>query len=233
MASWDMVTGGIRRSATETQTYTKDIRAIAFNGSSGNVEIRADAAPGTVEVTRHYNWGPGSSRPKPEETVNGPTLQIDAPCSGFLGWCSIDYVLRVPVGTAVNLETGSGDVALRGSLGNTMATTGSGDLDVTGSGDQLQLKTGSGDIQATGLTASKVSGRTGSGSVDLDFVDAPQNVVLDAGSGDVSVRVPQGSYAVGVMTGSGDQHVGVTNDPNDPDHITVKTGSGDVEVAYR
>ena len=80
--------------------------------------------------------------------------------------------------------------------------------------------------------AAEVVGHTGSGNIDLDFVDAPRSVALDAGSGDVSVLLPQGAYAVDVDASSGDEQVDVNDDPGAADHVTVNTGSGDVYVDY-
>jgi len=232
ITSWDVLTGGLWRSVEQTKTYSDDIRAITLNGGSGDVEVRTDAPAGAVEVIRRCNWGPGASQPTPDETVQGTTLQIASECSGFMSWCSIDYVLHVPAGTDVDLHTGSGDVALGGALGETVAETGSGDVTLDGGGEVVRLGAGSGDIEAIGVSARQVSAHTGSGSMDLDFDTAPDSVALEAGSGDVSVHVPQGAYAVDVTTGSGDKDVTVTNDQSSPDRIQVKTGSGDVQVAY-
>ena len=233
-ASWGALSGGLWHSAETSGSYPQAISRLAFDGGSGDVEVRADASGPGVQVTRRLSWGPGSSQPQPNEGVTGSTLTIGSPdCSGLLRSCSIDYVVHVPAGTEVALQNGSGDVALSGALGTTVARTGSGDVAVTGGGDRLQVEAGSGDIEATGLTASQVIGHTGSGSMDLDFADAPSGVALDAGSGDISVRLPRGSYAVDVTTSSGDRSVDVTDDPASPDHVRVTTGSGDVEVAYR
>jgi DUF4097 and DUF4098 domain-containing protein YvlB len=233
LASWNAVTGGLWRSVDQHQVYAQGISSIAFEGGSGDVEIRADSTSGQIAVDRRLSWGLGSSQPAPDEQVQGTVLRINEACRGFVTWCSIDYVLHVPEGTDVTLNNGSGDVALSGNLGTTQASTGSGDLDVSGSGtQQVRLETGSGDIGASRLAAKNVVGHTGSGSMDLEFVDPPSDLALQAGSGDVSVRVPRGAYAVDVETGSGDTENSVGSDPSSQNHIVVKTGSGDVEIAY-
>ena len=232
VGSWGFMTGGFRQTVEQNQVYP-GVRAIEFNGSSGDVEVRADSASGTVALTRRLSWGPGSSQPTPDESVQDGTLHVTTDCSGFMSWCSVDYVMHVPTGTVVTLRNGSGDIELSGDLGATEASTGSGDVTVTGGGDTLKLSAGSGDIEASGLEATQVIGNTGSGSLDLDFARAPDDVSLEAGSGDVTVSLPRGSYAVDVTTGSGDESVTVTDDPTASDHVRVKTGSGNVEVAYR
>ena len=234
LASWGSVTGGLWGSVEQNHVYPAGISTITFEGGSGDVEIRADATSDEVRVTRKHNWGPGSAQPTPDEQVQGDTLRISENCSGFLSWCSIDYVMHVPMSTSIQLQNGSGDVVLSGSLGTTSASTGSGDLLVDGNGsDDLRLEAGSGDIATSGLTAKRVVGHTGSGSMDLEFAAAPDDVALDAGSGDVSVRLPQGTYAVTAETGSGDTEVGVATNPGAQDRLVVKTGSGDINVTYR
>jgi hypothetical protein len=232
--SWNAVTGGLWRSVDQAASYPQSISEIAFVGSSGDIEIRADSASGNVELTRHLSWGPGSSQPTPDEQVDGSTLRIGSGCSAFMSWCSIDYVVHVPRGTNVNLNSGSGDVLLAGDLGTTTAETGSGDIALEGSGTgPLSLKAGSGDIDAEGIDAGRVVGHTGSGSMNLDFAEAPSDVALDAGSGDVSVQVPQGIYAVSGDSGSGDREVGVSLSPTSSNRIEIQTGSGDVNLTYR
>ncbi|MGW5241268.1 DUF4097 family beta strand repeat-containing protein [Monashia sp. NPDC004114] len=233
-SSWNALTGGLWRSADQSQSYTQSISNITFEGSSGDVEIRADSASGKVEVSRHLSWGPGSTQPTPDESVTGSTLTIASNCSAFMSWCSIDYIVHVPTGTTVNLNSGSGDVVLAGDLGSITAETGSGDISVEGSGTgPVSLKAGSGDIAASDLVSGQVLGRTGSGSMDLDFAQTPTDVTLDAGSGDVSVLVPQGIYAVTGDSGSGDREVGVSLSSTSTNKIEIRTGSGDVNVSYR
>ncbi len=233
-SSWNVLTGGLWRSADQNQSYSQDISTITFDGSSGDVEIRADSASGKVEVTRHLSWGPGSTQPTPNESVTGSTLKIVSDCSAFMSWCSIDYIVHVPTGTGVNLNSGSGDVMLAGDLGAIVAETGSGDISVEGSGNgRVSLRAGSGDIAASDLASGQVVGHTGSGSMAIDFANPPTDVALDAGSGDISVQVPQGTYAVSGDSGSGDREVGVALNQSSTKRIDIRTGSGDVTVTYR
>jgi hypothetical protein len=210
--------GGTFAGSTDQQrTYRGDFTALDFTGSSGNVQVSAGAAAGTIEVTRHLRWGMGQGQPTPDEQVRGGTLAIDSRCGGgFMSMCSIDYQLRVPDGTQVSLGVGSGDLALSGALG------------------VVKAETGSGNVDANNLTASDTTLRTGSGDVDLSFTTAPSKVDLRTGSGNVEMFVPKGeSYAVDVNTGSGDKNVKVDTSQSSPRTVHVETGSGNVDVAYR
>jgi DUF4097 and DUF4098 domain-containing protein YvlB len=77
-------------------------------------------------------------------------------------------------------------------------------------------------------------GETGSGSIDVGFVSAPDDLDLQAGSGSVNVAVPVGSYRLDLDTGSGSiELVDVTDDPGSPRSIRVRTGSGSVQINGR
>jgi hypothetical protein len=217
LATWDSLTGGIWRDSEQQQTYSQSVTALTVKGGASDVEVRGGAPAGTVRVQRHLSWGPGRPEPQPRETFSGRTLTIDAGCDeSFLSWCSIDYVVTVPDATTVDVDTGSGDVTVSGALG------------------RVDLVAGSGDIDATELAATSLSGRTGSGDIDVQLTAAAASVDLRAGSGDVSVRLPQDrAYAVSTDSGSGDREVTVRTDPAADDRVSVATGSGDIEVAYR
>ncbi len=212
--SWSSLTGGISRTAVEQQSYSRAVSALTIKGGPNDVEVRGGGPSGTVEVARHLSWGPGGSRPTPQEVWSGDQLSIDASCdSGVLSWCSIDYVVTVPDATKVVVDNGSGDVTLTGALGS------------------VDVGIGSGDLDATALRATDLHGQTGSGDIDVTFAAAPSDVRLKTGSGDVTVTLPSDrAYATTVHTGSGDEDVSVRTDPTSANRVAVETGSGDAEI---
>ena len=214
--TWDLVTGGLWRSADEHQTYPAPSAALTIRGGASDIEVLGVGEPGTVQVSRHLSWGPGSSQPAAHDEWTGSTLTLDAECSGFLGWCSVDYVVTVPSDTHVTVDNGSGDITLTGSLGG------------------LTLKAGSGDIESSNLRAETVSAEVGSGDIDLELASAASPVALKTGSGDVAVRIPPDSrYALTTDSASGAQDVNVVPDPRSSSTLRIETGSGDIDVDYR
>ncbi len=201
-------------SATDTQTRHFAGGAISFEAGSNEIEVLGGAAPGTVDITRRSRWGIGTSKPHPNEAWGEKVLEIGlADCGGVSWRCSIDYLVRVPDGTAVTVQGGSGDISVDGALG------------------AVELSAGSGDIDGRGLAAERVVVRTGSGSVDLDLRTAPRAVDVETGSGDVGITVPEADqFRLDIDTGSGDQHVGLPSTANADSTIRVRTGSGDVEL---
>lgn len=202
-------------SADQQRTYQAD--ALELTGAAGDVRVVGGAAAGTVEVTRHLQWGMMHGQPSPNEQVNGGTLSINADCGGgFMSMCSIGYEVKVPNDAPVTIHVGSGDIDLAGPLG------------------ELNAETGSGNIDATGLAAANAVLRTGSGNLDLSFASAPTTVDLRTGSGDVTVFVPKGAaYAVDGTSGSGSRNITVDTSQSSSRKIHIETGSGDVELAYR
>jgi hypothetical protein len=216
MLTWDSLTGGLWRNADELRTYDQPIGALTIEGGASDIEVVGGGEPGRVQVARHLSWGPGSSRPTPREEWSGSTLAIDADCTGFLGWCSVDYVVTVPTATDVTVDNGSGDITLTGSFGG------------------VTLKGGSGDVEASNLAAEAVSADVGSGDIDLELATAASPVEVKTGSGDVSVHVPPDSrYALTMDAGSGDEDVNVVTDPRSTSTLRISTGSGDIDVDYR
>ena len=204
-------------SVEEHTSLTHAVTGIRVTIDAGDVEVSGGAPVGTVELTRRVPRGTDSSSTA-GESWNGGTLVIDSgPGCAPLGFgCSVDYTLRVPDGTTVAIDTGSGDLTLGGRLG------------------AVDVKSDSGDIKAEQLQSTTLATRTGSGDIDLGLSQAPTALTATTGSGDVDVNVPAGdAYAVDVQRGSGDEHVTVKTDPTSSRKVRIETGSGDVEFGYR
>ena len=217
-------------SSTTSQSFQRVPSTLTIRGGANDIEVRGGGPAGSVGVVTDARC-PGGDAPRP--SWSGDTLVVDEDCGGFLGWGSVDHRITVPDGTAVTVETGSGDVTVAGSLGATRASAGSGDVSARDVAGALTLETGSGDVEGSGLGRADVTAKTGSGDVDLDFSAAAPDVRVQTGSGDVSMRLPAGTYDVSPDTGSGDTEIRVTDSQASPDHVTVRTGSGDIEVRYR
>ncbi len=204
-------------SVKEHTRVTHAVTGIQVNSDAGDVEVSGGAPVGTVELTRQVPRGTDSSS-KAGESWEGGTLVIDSDpgCGPLVFGCSVDYTIRVPDGTTVAIDTGSGDLTLGGRLG------------------AVDVKSGSGDIKAEQLQSTTLAIRTGSGDIDLGLSQAPTALTVKTGSGDVDINVPaDDTYAVNVQRGSGDEHVTVKTDPTNPRKVRIETGSGDVEFGYR
>ncbi|HTQ04505.1 MAG TPA: DUF4097 family beta strand repeat-containing protein [Polyangiaceae bacterium] len=191
---------------TETAVIDQALDTVRVDVGSGDVTVDgADVAD--VSVTARVE-GPLNHL---GHSVDGGVLTLFDDCHEH--HCSVDVHAVVPAGVAVEVDTGSGDIAVNRLLGT------------------LDLHTGSGDVDGSELAAIDLSARTGSGDISLQVDDPAENVTLQTGSGNVALGVPAGSYRLRVSTGSGDQRTNrVESDDAAPGAITVHTGSGDVTI---
>lgn len=221
---------------TLSRTFEDDAAiSLLLDNVRGDVDIHADAAPGTASVElradREVDFEPVElSCRDGRVTVDVPAL-LGPEGRGFsfsLGpikvssgdSAGVDVIVHVPHGADVEAKTRSGDISVSGVTGTTRLSTGSGDLRVQES-ESLKASTGSGDIAVERCSEGHVT--TGTGDVRIDEVTGPGPLQLRTGSGDVEVR--SSAEETTAATGSGD----VTLDLR-AGRATVRTGTGDVEV---
>ncbi|MEV4438734.1 DUF4097 family beta strand repeat-containing protein [Streptomyces sp. NPDC049577] len=92
------------------------------------------------------------------------------------------------------------------------------------------LQSDGGDITVDGGVAGKLTARSDGGSVKAGFAAAPDSVDVDSSGGNVTLRVPEGSYAVDAATGGGDQKVGVKTDPSSAHKVRARSDGGRISV---
>lgn len=210
--------GAFGTAESSTTLSREQIDAVVLKGGAADVDVVGGAPAGKVEVTTRASRNLfGAGQVRENDSWAGNTLTVErSGCSGFLFGCSVDYTVRVPDGTTVRVESGSGDISAEGNLG------------------ALDLRSGSGDVDATNVTARTVTARVGSGDIDLGLANAPDAVTIEAGSGDVDVQVPEGSsYNTDVSTGSGDEDNTLGDTDTAARTLQVRAGSGDVELGRR
>lgn len=187
---------------------------------AGDVEITAlETTETTVEVVPRGSSGKDNAeRTRVELSADGTVLDVEAPERRFGSAGRLTMVIKLPVGSAVNVRTASADVSCRGSLGGLEVATASGDVaadrvdgDATvssASGDvnlgtitgSLECKTASGDVRA--LTV-KGGCRTNSASGDVLIDGCGADVFARTASGDVQLRrTERGSLDITTMSGN-------------------------------
>lgn len=118
---------------------------------------------------------------------------------------SIEYDITLPRGSAINANTGSGEISI---------------LDV---GNYVKAETGSGSVQAHGLHG-HVSLETGSGGITLDEAGGGDETRVQTGSGSIHASGITG--ALQASTGSG----GITVGGNPTADWRLQTGSGSIQL---
>ncbi len=193
--------------------------------------------------------------PKLKTEIDGGHLSLRGSCHHIVvGHCESSFVVRIPAGTPVSVDTrsgdvrasdlsgpvtitaGSGDLALSGLSGGTNAKVSSGDIEASRLGGRIVLETSSGDVDAAELTSPTINARATSGDVFLDVATVPERVSVASSSGDVTISVPRNGregYDAQVATSSGDPQLGVNNNPDSPRSLSAVTSSGDATIHYR
>jgi hypothetical protein len=123
---------------TERAVFADAVQSVTVDVGSGDVRVRGDDV-GEVNVTARVE---GASNHLGHALTGGKLSLVD---DCHENHCSVDIDVVVPAGVAVEVHTGSGDIALDALLGSILVRTGSGD--VLGSelaGVELSVETGSG-----------------------------------------------------------------------------------------
>lgn len=169
-----------QQSETQHHTYQRPGSRIDLDLPDIDVHLTSGAS-GELVVERHLRWG--YRKPAIEESWDGQTLRAAAGCTlNVIGpGCNVDYAVRVPPGTSVHIDTGSGDITISEVDGD------------------LTLSTVSGDIRGTGLHCRQATVESANGDVDLRFNQPPHRVQVTTRSGDISVHLPPGTAPSGIV----------------------------------
>jgi DUF4097 and DUF4098 domain-containing protein YvlB len=195
--------------------------------------VRVEGIEGleNVEITaRRYARGRNPAVAKenaagvPVEVASGDEgIEIS---SGGGGGTGVDYELRVPAGSTVEVESSAGDVEVSGVNISATVRTESGDIAVEDVQGPIVVEALSGDV-----TIGEVSTETGDaeitvGSGDLELRDLVVGILearVEAGDVTVSGRF-SGSGRVLVETGSIDARI----PPEDARELTFETRVGEI-----
>ena len=221
-------------------------RLVASTGG-GDVTVRQGAvSSGQARLTGTVQY----SLIRPDVTVNGTGITVH--CRLFTGNCGLNATFGVPPGTALDLDSGGGnmqvsgiqstvtltssggDVALSGSGSAATVDSGGGNLSLSHLGGILKLTTSGGDVNGGDLTSPKVTTDSGGGNVALTFTKVPANIHIKSSGGDVTIVLPRGTtqYAVSVVTDGGDYTPSPSVSVNQAaaSRISVDSGGGNVSI---
>ena len=199
-------------SGSETQSYeiTEQVQRLVIEAEAGEVEITSGDGAVSVTETVHYR----TEKPKTSHSAAAGTLRLtETGCTADNLRCHVEFDVRVPAATVVDITTAAGAVRLRDLAG-----------DVT-------VVTQAGAIEATSLSSGRVSVTTEAGAASLGFNQPPTDVRASTELGAIVVQVPRGvAYAVKVDAEVGGAQVRVDQDPASPHKISAKTQVGGVRV---
>jgi DUF4097 and DUF4098 domain-containing protein YvlB len=229
VASWTI--GSVDRDVHEV--IPGPVKALTLEAHSATVTL-VPSSTDQVVIDGHASGT--LHTPKLKIRPSGSHVRVDGGCPNItFGHCEADIIVAVPAGTAVSVESGSGDISAEGVTGNVQLETASGDVSASNlRGANVRLESHSGDVSAGDLRVQTVVATTASGDVTMQLASVPQTVEAETSSGDVVVLVPPGTeeYSVDAETNSGDRTIGVATSSRSPRIVKARTSSGDVAVDY-
>ena len=205
----------------------------------GRIEVRAElgAAPKLVatlraggrteeeaqEVLRRHSLVVDGEGERVAVSVRGEPMRIRDDGVHVTIGASVDCVVTVPEGTALQIDTSSGDIRATGPLGACKLHTRQGSIDLDGVRGDVDLRSESGDVTVRDAAGGDVIVDSGYGALLLEKLAAASlrassksgNVTLHDGRADqAALTTSHGSIRVRGSTGE----------------LRAETRSGDVEV---
>ncbi|WP_051829910.1 MULTISPECIES: DUF4097 family beta strand repeat-containing protein [Streptomyces] len=223
-----------RQSRTEQQTYVAAVHKLQLATSSAAVSIKP-GVEGRVVVRKNLDWT--VSEPRVRADVVGDTMTVGVECRRSLPFynCGAQIELEVPADTEVSGTVTSGAVEVSDLSGAVRVDGASGSIILRRLSGPVRARTTSGMTQGTDLSSDRAEVSSTSGSVDLTFRSAPQDVRVSTGSGSVTVMVPKGSrYRINGGTGSGSRTINpALGDAASSRSLEADVGSGSLDIGYR
>ncbi|WP_300343867.1 DUF4097 family beta strand repeat-containing protein [Nesterenkonia sp.] len=237
--TWSLLAGGGMSEQTGQASLSsgQTPETVAIDGAGADVElIGTQTDEATAELATSWY---ASERPAIEETWEDQTWSVDLGCrhQGVPLWfapgCGITYDGTVPADSSVEVSLTSGAVSVENIGGAADLQTTSGSITAYDVSGDLTAEATSGSIRGIGLTSDNVTAQETSGSISLEFAEAPAQVRVSTTAGDIEVLIPRGqNYRVLSDTSSSVVSIEVATDPDAGSIIDLRTTSGNITVAY-
>ena len=212
--------------------------SVAVFTSSGSIRVHAGSG-NQVHIAAHLHssdrWSGGNNDAEsrishivasPPIHQEGDHIEIgDRHPSSLYHNITIEYDLTLPQNSAVEAETGSGDIELTQVGSSVRAQSGSGSLRIRGAHGPATLGTGSGDIELVDTAPGDIRAQTGSGSLRLQGISG--GLYAKTGSGDIEVS---GALTADWALDTGSGSVRLNLGPQTHFSLDADTGSGSVRV---
>ena len=212
--------------AVSTTIPLQNGRLVASTGGGDITVHQGQVSDGTARLTGKVEY----SLVRPTFTVSASGISLH--CRLPTGNCGLNATLDVPSHTAVDLNTGGGNMQVTGIQGNVTLDSAGGNVTASGLGGVLDFGTSGGDVDGSGLFSPHVTTDSGGGNVTLVFTEVPDYVKVGSSGGDITIVVPRGntSYDIKSTASGGDYHASVPVNNASPHTIQVDSGGGNVNI---
>jgi len=121
------VTGLLARSSEHHEaSYAWHGGTLTMKADNGDITVRRSSSASAVSVSYTEHFGLKKPTVTGRATAGGVELSSKCPKWIFDNYCSVNYVIEVPDGTPLKLETGDGSVSLEGVDGAVTVNSGDG-----------------------------------------------------------------------------------------------------------
>jgi hypothetical protein len=219
-------------------------RLVASTGGGDITVHQGRVSAGTARLTGKVEY----SLVRPTFTVSASGISLH--CRLPTGNCGLNATLDVPSHTAVDLNTGGGNMQVTGIQGNVTLESAGGDVGISAIGGTADVQTGGGnltasdlgsiltfttsggDVDGSGLSSPHVTTDSGGGNVTLVFTAVPDYVKVGSSGGDITIVVPRGhtSYHIKSTLSGGDYSASVPTNDASRHTIQVDSGGGNVNI---
>lgn len=214
---------------TRTFQITEHAHLAIKNGSGKVIIRRGEVDQIHVSATKRASGlgiNPENMQIHYDQRSDAVSITTDVAWHIFqFGLRSIDFEITVPEKCSVQLDNGSGRIAMQGIHGNVRVSTGSGGIEINDLQGQIAMRTGSGGIKANNIQG-QVSVQTGSGGIQGYSLRG--QVELKTGSGGIRMEHSLLAGSSRITTGSGGIDFEGDLDPHGDSYL--RTGSGGIRL---
>jgi Putative adhesin len=216
-----------------SEVDAEGLRSIDIDNEDGSIRVVGVEGADTVTVTARISEGWRSTGH--EVRREGDRLVVEGRCPVVLSeWCRVRYTIEVPADLAVVARGDNGSVTVTDIAADVQASSDNGRIELARVEGDVRLDSDHGSVTATDLRAGRAEGTSDNGSVRLEFVDPPDEVVATSDNGSVDVVIPRTDdlYAVDASSDNGTASFPIRTDPDAERTITAQSDNGDVTVTY-
>ncbi|MGI8426423.1 MAG: hypothetical protein ACR2FO_04760 [Actinomycetota bacterium] len=218
-----------RRTEVQVATFA-GVDAVELASDSGSISISQTRGDELLVTSKLRFVG---RKPKLVQKAEGRSLRLQSECEFPLVTCGVDYSIRVPEQTAVQVILSAGEVKLIGLDGRIKVDTDAGNIYGSALGGQIHLKTSAGNISGDRLESPGVLAVSLAGNIELAFAKAPTLVDASTGAGNISLKVPDKGFRVKTRAVAGKVNVGISTDPSAEGLLSAKTPAGNISITRK
>ncbi|SDK15433.1 Putative adhesin [Cryobacterium psychrotolerans] len=172
--------------------------------------------------------------PTLEASTSGGVTTIGGGCPRqWFNFCQLEVTVTLPASLPLTAAGENGAITTSGLTGELSLHTTNGRIEATGTESRIDLRSTNGAIRVREATSAEVSAGTTNASVDLGFLEPPDEVVARSTNGSVTVRVPVRGvrYSITARTTNGSTNTNSVPGDRDSEHrIVAETTNGSVSV---